>query len=224
MAVVSGGVDSVTMAHALSADGHELKVISFHYGQRHAKELDFARSAAADLSSEWFPIDLSTSGLREVLSGSALTDTRIDVPEGHYASANMRQTIVPNRNAMFLSIAYGLAVSTSASAVALGVHGGDHPVYPDCRPEFISSFDAMERLATQQDIQLLAPYLRSTKADIVAAGARLGVPYAQTWSCYVGGEQHCGACGTCHERREAFELAGVPDPTVYASTPKLPTA
>jgi 7-cyano-7-deazaguanine synthase len=222
--VVSGGIDSVTLAYKLKADGHDLKMISFDYGQRHRKELDFAKRAASALQVHWRPINLAAAGVGEILSGSALIDREVAVPEGHYAADNMRLTIVPNRNAIMLAIAYGLAVSSSADAVAFAVHSGDHPVYPDCRPEFIASFEAMEHVATGQAIELLAPFVRSTKVDIVALGAKLGVPFQETWSCYLGEAVHCGACGTCHERREAFQLAGVPDPTEYARTPALPPA
>lgn len=220
--MVSGGIDSVTMAHELKAAGHQLRVVSFDYGQRHVRELDCASQAADDLGAVWHRIDLAASGLRDLLSGSALTDPTIAVPEGHYAADNMRLTIVPNRNAIMLSIAYAEAVSSGSSAVAIAVHAGDHTVYPDCRPGFISAFEAMEKLATDEDIELLAPYMGVKKSDIVARGVALGVAYERTWSCYVGGEVHCGACGTCHERREAFEVAGVKDPTIYAATPVLP--
>lgn len=151
-----------------------------------------------------------------VLTGSALTGEG-EVPDGHYAQDNMRQTIVPNRNAIMLAIAFGYAAARKADAVGTAVHGGDHFIYPDCRPAFISAFDTMQRLALDgyADIALLTPYVEGPKSDIVADGARLGVPFDQTWSCYKGGVQHCGRCGTCVERREAFAVAGVQDPTAY---------
>lgn len=220
--VVSGGIDSVTLGYWLKRQGHDLEVISFDYGQRHRKELDRAEEAARVLDAPWHLVDLAAAGIGEILGSSALTDRARRVPEGHYADANMKATVVANRNSIMLVVAYGLAVSTTSSAVAFGAHGGDHPIYPDCRPEFIAAFDAMERLATDSDIALLAPFAQKTKGDIVALGATLGVRFDDTWSCYLGGEVHCGACGTCHERREAFILAGVPDPTQYARTPALP--
>ncbi len=224
IAVVSGGIDSVTLAYKLKAERHELQMISFDYGQRHRKELDFAKRAASALRVDWHPINLAAAGVGEILSGSALTDREVAVPKGHYAADNMSVTIVPNRNAILLAIAFGLAVSSSSDAVAFAVHSGDHPVYPDCRPEFIASFEKMELLATERAITLLAPFVGGTKTEIVALGAKLGVPFHETWSCYLGEAVHCGACGTCHERREAFQLAGVPDPTEYARTPALPPA
>jgi 7-cyano-7-deazaguanine synthase len=120
-----------------------------------------------------------------------------------------------------LAVACAAAGGSKAEAVALAVHAGDHPIYPDCRPDFIASFEAMERIAMEgmAQITILAPFLNRTKADIVRLGAELGVPFEGTWSCYKGGQIHCGACGTCFERREAFQLAGVADPTPYAAQP-----
>lgn len=223
VAIVSGGLDSVTLAYVLHAQGYDLHLLSFDYGQRHKKELDYAILCAERLGASYDIVDLS--GLAKLLTGSALTDD-IPVPDGHYAAPTMAITVVPNRNAIMLSIAYGAAVAQKAELVAIGVHGGDHFIYPDCRPGFIAAFDQMEKLATEgfadEKLHLSAPFLHLGKHNIVEQGAKLGVPYAETWSCYKGGEQHCGVCGTCYERREAFELAGVPDPTSYeqsASTP-----
>ncbi len=216
IAIVSGGLDSVTLAHVLKAEGYDLHLLSFDYEQRHAKELKCAERCAEVLGARWSLVNLST--VAPLLTGSALTDA-IPVPDGHYAAENMRITVVPNRNAVMLAIAYAAAVSEQADIVAIGVHGGDHFIYPDCRPEFVQAFDAMERLATRgharPGLRLLAPFLHLTKADIVRQGAALGVDYAATWSCYKGGALHCGKCGTCVERKEAFELAGVVDPTIY---------
>ena len=218
--MVSGGLDSSVMAHLLHAQGHALHAVSFDYGQRHRRELDFARAMAADLGAPWELVDLQAAGVTRFLSGSALTDAAVEVPEGHYADESMRATVVPNRNAMMLAIACCLAGSSRAGAVALAVHGGDHPIYPDCRPEFVGAFEAMERLAMAgmaDDLRILAPFVEMNKADIVKVGAGLGVPFERTWSCYNGRELHCGRCGTCYERREAFALAGVEDPTQYES-------
>jgi 7-cyano-7-deazaguanine synthase len=157
--------------------------------------------------------------LRDVgaaLSGSALTDD-VAVPDGHYAEETMRITVVPNRNAIMLAVAFGMAAAQKAGAVAAAVHGGDHFIYPDCRPGFVAAFQAMQDAALEgyAAVTLWTPYVQGSKADIVRDGARLGVPFAETWSCYKGGARHCGRCGTCVERREAFHLAGAADPTGY---------
>ncbi len=218
IAVVSGGLDSVTLAFWLKSQGYNLHLLGFDYGQRHKRELDCARLCAESLSARLNVIDLS--GLKPLLKGSALTDD-IEMPHGHYAAPSMSVTIVPNRNAIFLSIAYAAAVAENAQAVAIGVHGGDHFIYPDCRPDFIASFAKMQQLAVagcgDEHLQLLAPFLDKTKSDIVRIGAQLAVPFENTWSCYEGGTLHCGQCGTCIERKEAFELAQVHDPTKYAA-------
>jgi 7-cyano-7-deazaguanine synthase len=216
IAIVSGGLDSVTLAHFLHAEGYELHLLSFNYGQRHRKELAYAERCAKRLDAEFDIIDLSD--IVRFLKGSALTDA-IPVPDGHYAAPTMSITVVPNRNAMMLSVAYAVAVAEQAQIVAIGVHAGDHFIYPDCRPEFIASFDTMQRIATEgfadPHLRLESPFVHLGKHQIVQLGTRLQVPFADTWSCYKGGEKHCGTCGTCFERKEAFKLADVPDPTEY---------
>jgi 7-cyano-7-deazaguanine synthase len=214
---VSGGLDSVTLAHVLAAEGHDLVCLSFDYGQRHAREIESARACAERLEAEHQVVDLRSVGA--LLTGSALTDGDVDVPEGHYTDASMAATVVPNRNAIMLSVAVGVAVARGAVAVATAVHAGDHPVYPDCRPAFVEAVEREARIGNEgfavEGFRVLAPFLRLTKDEIVRRGAALGVPFVETWSCYVGGVRHCGRCGTCVERQEAFELAGVVDPTVY---------
>jgi 7-cyano-7-deazaguanine synthase len=212
--VCSGGLDSVSLAHNIAAKGELMGLISFDYGQRHRKELEFAAKAAERLGVFHQIIDMRAIGSQ--LTGSVLTDD-VDVPDGHYAEETMRITVVPNRNAIMLTIAFGVAAARKADAVAIAVHGGDHFIYPDCRPAFIDSFDEMQRHALDgyASVKLLAPYVTGSKADIVTDGARHATPFAETWSCYKGGERHCGRCGTCVERREAFHLAGVEDPTDY---------
>ncbi len=216
VAVVSGGMDSVTLAHLLDSEGYGLHLLAVDYGQRHKKELSYAKRCAERLGASFDVADIS--GLGRLLSGSALTDD-IEVPHGHYAEESMAVTVVPNRNAIMLSIAYGVAVARGAKVVATAVHAGDHYVYPDCRSGFIETFDAMQKKAVEgfgdPELSLYAPFVRKTKAEIAGIGVSLGVPFEDTWSCYEGGEVHCGLCGTCTERKEAFELAGVPDPTAY---------
>jgi 7-cyano-7-deazaguanine synthase len=221
VATVSGGLDSVTLAHVLSGEGHDLVCLSFDYGQRHARELDSAQACADRLDAEHHVVDLRSVGA--LLTGSALTDGSVEVPEGHYTDASMAATVVPNRNAIMLSVAVGVAVACGAGVVATAVHAGDHPIYPDCRPAFIDAIDAEARIANEgflvDGFAVQAPFMHLDKAEIVRRGAAAGVPFEATWSCYAGGEVHCGRCGTCVERREAFELAGVADPTTYATVP-----
>jgi 7-cyano-7-deazaguanine synthase len=212
--ICSGGLDSVSLAHKVAAEQELFGLLSFDYGQRHRKELDFAAACARRLGVPHQIIDIREIGRH--LTGSALTDD-LDVPDGHYAEETMKTTVVPNRNAIMLAIAFGVAAARKADAVATAVHGGDHFIYPDCRPGFIDAFQAMQNHALDgyADVALYAPYVNVSKADIVADGARHDTPFAETWSCYKGGARHCGRCGTCVERREAFHLAGVPDPTEY---------
>lgn len=208
-------MDSVTLAHKVAQEHELIGLVSFDYGQRHKKELDYAKACADELNTEHILIDISNIGRQ--LTSSALTDN-VDVPDGHYAEETMKITVVPNRNAIMLSIAFGIASARGAEAVATAVHGGDHFIYPDCRPAFTESFETMQRHALEGmgEISLFTPYVHTSKADIAAEGLRLGLDYRKTWSCYKGGEVHCGRCGTCVERREAFHLAGGIDPTVYA--------
>lgn len=213
--ICSGGLDSVTLAYKVAHEAELTRLVSFDYGQRHKKEVDYARLAAEKLGVPHDLVDMRAVGA--LLSGSALTDD-VDVPDGHYAEDNMKVTVVPNRNAIMLSVAFGIAAAQQADAVAAAVHGGDHFIYPDCRPAFTESFEAMQRQALDgyADVRLYTPFVHISKADIVTEGAKHNVPFAETWSCYKGGEHHCGRCGTCVERREAFHLAGVEDPTVYS--------
>ncbi|MDE4098661.1 7-cyano-7-deazaguanine synthase QueC [Phaeobacter gallaeciensis] len=214
LVICSGGLDSVSLAHIVAAERQLTRLVSFDYGQRHRKELDFAAAAAQCLNVPHHLIDMRPIGA--ALTGSALTDD-IDVPDGHYAEETMRITVVPNRNAIMLAIGFGVAAANGDEAVATAVHGGDHFIYPDCRPGFTRAFETMQKAALDgyADVELYTPFVERSKADIVADGARHGTPFAETWSCYKGGDLHCGRCGTCVERREAFHLAGVADPTAY---------
>ncbi|MBV9708770.1 MAG: 7-cyano-7-deazaguanine synthase QueC [Chloroflexi bacterium] len=209
--------------HNLAAEGYQLHVLSFDYGQRHKKELQFATLAAQRLDARHDTIDLGT--ITPFLKGSALTDD-ISVPEGHYAADNMAITVVPNRNAIMLSVAFAVAVAEQAEIVAAGFHAGDHYIYPDCRPAFAQAFDTMQRLAVEgfghPQLRLVTPFLNIGKHAIVSIGHRLGVPFAETWSCYKGAEKHCGRCGTCVERKLAFQEALVVDPTDYEDTTYAP--
>jgi 7-cyano-7-deazaguanine synthase len=218
--LVSGGMDSVTLIHDLRDMYPDFSwhFLSFDYGQRHVKELNVAEYWAERFDADFNTVDLR--GITKLLagSGSVLVDHSIDIPEGHYAEESMKATVVPNRNAIMLSIATGVAVAQSAEIVAAGMHAGDHFIYPDCRPPFVDAFDEAMSHANEgfwDNGRVIAPFIAVSKADIVKIGTDLGVDYAMTWSCYKGGDYHCGKCGTCVERKEAFELAGVPDPTQY---------
>ena len=212
--VCSGGLDSVSLAHMIAEQGNLSRLTSFNYGQRHQKELDYAQACAKRLGVPHHIIDIGPVGAS--LSGSALTDD-VEVPDGHYEEDSMKVTVVPNRNAIMLTIAYGISAANQDDAVAAAVHGGDHFIYPDCRPAFTEAFDVMQRLALDgyANVALHTPFVHRSKADIVVEGAKANTPFEETWSCYKGGALHCGRCGTCVERREAFHLANVEDPTRY---------
>lgn len=213
-------MDSTVLLYQLLNAGDDVLALSIDYGQRHKKELECARSLCKDLGVEHRIADLTS--LTPLLAGSSLTSPEIEVPEGHYAEDNMKATVVPNRNMILLSVATGWAISAGADSVSYAAHSGDHAIYPDCREEFAEGMNHVMGLADWQKVALDRPFVSLTKADIVKLGAELGVPFERTWSCYKGGELHCGRCGTCVERREAFYLAGIEDPTIYAdSAPSL---
>lgn len=218
--IASGGMDSVTMGYLFKSLGYDVHLVGFDYGQRHKKELDSLKKIGELLDAQTDVVDLSV--LTKFIGGSSLTSDDVAVPDGHYSEENMRITVVPNRNAIMLSIATGIAVAEGAEVVATGVHAGDHFIYPDCRPRFFAPFaDAMAAGTDGHHVDgfhLSAPFITLTKADIAFMGNDLGVPFEHTWSCYKGGELHCARCGTCVERIEAFIDAGVPDPTVYAES------
>jgi len=212
--LLSGGLDSTTVLWLAKLDHDDVLAVSFDYGQRHRIELIHAALIAQEAGVRHAIIDLTT--LTPYLAGSALTDPRIEVPEGHYAEATMAETIVANRNAMMLNIGAAIAIGQGARDVFAAMHAGDHYIYPDCRPEFIESLNATLALGTETATRIVTPVLHLTKAEIVGLGAGLEVPFALTYSCYFGGAQHCGRCGTCTERIEAFRTARVGDPTVYS--------
>jgi 7-cyano-7-deazaguanine synthase len=207
-------LDSITLAYKVAASATLGRLMSFDYGQRHRKEIAYARRCAAHLKVPHDLVDISSVGC--LLAGSALTGGT-EVPHGHYAEETMRVTVVPNRNAIMLTVAFGAAAAQRIDMVAAAIHGGDHFIYPDCRPRFVDAFQRMQMKALEglATVSLYTPFLHMSKADIVREGAILGVPFSETWSCYEGGARHCGRCGTCVERREAFHLAAVDDPTSY---------
>jgi 7-cyano-7-deazaguanine synthase len=212
--LLSGGMDSC-VALAREVRNRRAKIaLSVDYGQRHRKELVAAAHIAANLGVEHEVLDLS--GWGRLLHGSALTDPAVDVPYGHYAAPSMVLTIVPNRNATLLMAAAGVALANGCDEVVIAVHAGDHPVYPDCRPEFIEAANTALAYGTERKVQIMAPFINRTKTDIAQMSVQYAAPVHLSWSCYEGGERHCGRCGTCTERIEAFLDAEIPDPTLYA--------
>jgi 7-cyano-7-deazaguanine synthase len=217
----SGGMDSVTALHWARREHDVTAALGFDYGAKHNhRELPFAAEHAAALGVRH---EIITLDFVNRLFASDLLTSGGEIPEGHYAAQNMKQTVVPFRNAIMLSIACGFAESVGAEGLVIAAHGGDHAIYPDCREEFMQAMGEAMRLGSYAGVKLLRPFIALDKAQIAAEGARLGVDFTQTWSCYKGGEIHCGKCGTCVERREAFILAGLTDPTAYESIPPLPT-
>lgn len=214
VAIFSGGMDSTAMLYSLQAAGHEVKAIGFDYGQRHRVELQHAERIAAGAGVDYHTIDLSVIG--SMIAGqSSQVNPEVEVPDGHYTEESMKATVVPNRNMIMLAVAVGHAISIEYDAVAYGAHAGDHTIYPDCRQEFVDAMKTVIGLCDWKKIELLTPFIDKSKAEIAEVGAGLGVPFGETWSCYKGGAKHCGTCGTCVERKEAFELAKLTDPTEY---------
>lgn len=202
--ILSGGMDSTTLLYDLMNRGHDLKVLSFNYGQRHKKELEFADKTCVKLGVDHTRVDLRS--ITSLISNSALTG-EVEVPEGHYEDETMKLTVVPNRNMIILSVAIGYAENLGFENVAIANHAGDHAIYPDCRTEFIEALSKASELGTYNKIKIVAPYSEISKADIARIGLDLGINYeADTWSCYKGGDKPCGLCGTCQERIEAMAL------------------
>jgi 7-cyano-7-deazaguanine synthase len=216
----SGGIDSVTALHWACREHQAIAALSFDYGSKHnSQEIPCAVVQAKLLGVAHQAIALP---FVNQLFSSALLKSGSEIPDGHYEAETMRQTVVPFRNAIMLSIAAGWAESIGAEGLVIAAHAGDHAIYPDCREGFMRAMGDAIREGTYAQIRLLRPFISMDKGAIVAEGARLGVDFAKTWSCYKGGAVHCGVCGTCVERREAFERAGVPDPTAYAMEAPLP--
>lgn len=211
----SGGIDSTVLLAHLLHQGREVHALSVDYGQRHRREIEAAREICNHYKVPHRVADLRA--LAPLFGSNALTDDKVAVPEGHYEELSMKATVVPNRNMLLIAVAAAWAMSLKAKSVAYGAHGGDHAIYPDCRPAFADALDQAIRLADWHEVSLERPFVGMDKTAIVKRGAELGVPFALTWSCYVGGAKHCGRCGTCVERKEAFLRSGVVDPTVYVA-------
>ena len=209
--IVSGGMDSITLLYDKK---DEIALgISFDYGSNHnSKEIPYAKMHCERLGIKHITINLDF--IHQYFKSSLLEGSDA-IPEGHYAADNMKSTVVPFRNGIMLSIAVGIAESHKLKNVLIANHAGDHTIYPDCRPEFIKAIDKAASTGTYVEARVVAPYTNITKGGIAKIGKKLGIDYAETWSCYKGGSVHCGKCGTCVERHEAFVLAGLPDPTIY---------
>lgn len=209
--IASGGMDSTTMLYEY-ADRIAL-ALTFNYGSNHnAREIECARYNCAKLGIELVEVAMPFVG--ELFNSSLLSGADA-IPDGNYDDDNMRSTVVPFRNGIMLAVAAGLAESRGLRHLMMANHGGDHTIYPDCRPGFVDAMSRAISEGTYDHIDIFAPYTGITKTDIARRGAALGIDYSHTYSCYRGGERHCGTCGTCSERKEAFRDAGIPDPTDY---------
>ncbi|MFI3290969.1 MAG: 7-cyano-7-deazaguanine synthase QueC [Opitutales bacterium] len=205
--VYSGGLDSTVLLHKLAKDDSLAGAISFDYGQKHSKELKYAKFNCEKLGVKHYIIDISS--ISSIFGANALTDAKTDVPNVAYDRESMAQTVVPNRNMIFMSIAVAKAISLGADSIAYAAHAGDHAIYADCRPEFAEAMQKAIELCDYSKIQLIRPFINMTKQEIVELGVKLGVDFAKTWSCYNGKDEPCGTCGTCTERILALKNAGV---------------
>ena len=220
MVLCSGGMDSVTALYWARREHAVFAALSFDYGAKH-NHCEIPRAAEqtrlAGIRHEVIGLDFVNQ-----FFSSALLQSGGTIPDGHYEAETMKQTVVPFRNAIMLSIACGFAESAGVEGLVIAAHGGDHAIYPDCRENFMRAMSDAMREGTYAGIALLRPFIAMKKADIAALGMRLGVDFSRTWSCYKGGARHCGRCGTCVERREAFKEARLEDPTDYETTDPLP--
>lgn len=210
--IYSGGMDSFTILNKAKAEGFDLYAITFDYGQKHTKEIEFAKQVCLELGIEHKIIDITA--INQLLQSSSLTSD-IEIPEGHYEAANMKSTVVPNRNMILLSLAIGYAVDIGAEKVFYGAHAGDHSIYPDCRPEFVHAMNDVAKIANYEPVVIVTPYLNSHKSEILTDGLKMGLDYGKSWTCYNGREKACGKCGSCVERLEAFEMNNATDPLAY---------
>lgn len=211
--ILSGGLDSTTALYYVRKTHDIVEALTFDYGQRHVKEIDAAKKICRQLKIRHKIIDITN--LNGLLQGSSLTSKKIATPHGHYQKPTMKNTIVPNRNAIMINIAAGYAISQKVYALGLGVHAGDHYIYPDCRPEFIKAQAKTLSLANECNFKLITPFLQCDKTEIVRRGQKLDVPFELTWTCYEGKAKPCNKCGSCIERSEAFQENNLRDP-LYA--------
>lgn len=213
--IYSGGMDSYTVLHHALRQGFEVHALSFHYGQRHARELAVAERVCRTLGIAHQIIDIRA--IHSLIDNSALTDPQRAMPDGDYDGDNMSATQVPNRNMILLSLGVAQAVNIGAGVCFYGAHSGDHVLYPDCHPEFVERMNDVAAIANFEAVRIEAPYLHADKAGILADGLAMELDYAQTWTCYRGEELACGECGSCRERLASFAAHGLDDPLRYAS-------
>ena len=210
---MSGGLDSTTALYYAKSQFEEVEALTFNYGSKHNDtEYSYAKKTCEKLGVKLTRIDLD---FINKYFKSDLLKSGGEIPEGYYNEENMKSTVVPFRNGIMLSVAAGFAESNGCDVLVLGNHSGDHAIYPDCRPEFIKGIKEAIYQGTEKHIEVVSPFCNISKTDIVKLGSNLGVDFSLTYSCYKGKEKHCGKCGTCQERKEAFEQAGVIDPTIY---------
>ena len=210
--ILSGGMDSAVLLYKLLGEGDIVNTVSVDYGQRHRRELICAERLSARVGVHHDVIDMTSLG--RLLKGSSQSDPTVDVPFGRYDEPSMKQTVVPNRNMVLLAAAGAVAIANRADRLAYGAHGGDHAIYPDCRPEFVYALAKAFQLCDWHPVHLVAPLSAMHKGEIAVLGGRLRVPFQVTWTCYVGGDEPCGKCGACVERAEAFEFAHLKDPLI----------
>ena len=212
--IYSGGMDSYTVLHRALREGLAVHALSFDYGQRHRRELDVARQVCESLAIPHQVVDIRA--IHGLIDNSALTNAALTMPQGEYDADSLHSTVVPNRNMILLSLAIAKAVNIGANRVDYGAHGGDHVLYPDCRPAFVEAMNDVAQIANFEPVTVHAPYLASSKADILRDGLAMGLDYRYTWTCYEGQQLACGQCGSCRERLAAFAANHSVDPLDYA--------
>ncbi len=210
--VVSGGMDSVTLLHLAKQQFDKVQALTVDYGQKHAREIEAAHWQVRELGIPWTLVDLTP--LSALISRSALTGEQ-SVPDGRYDDKVQALTVVPNRNMILASVAIAKAVNDEYDWIGMGLHSGDHAIYPDCRPQFVEALIQIADIANYHPVGIWTPFLHRDKGEIVNIGTELGVNYAHTWTCYKGRGKACGKCGSCTERLEAFENNGLIDPVEY---------